>query len=365
MRNVLVTADWHLRKSGCIWPKYPTITGDIEWGMRQVMNQITHCDNHVSHVLLLGDVFNERVQRSQAVINMRDWVAELATHGVELLYVQGQHERATPTWLSAIHPWPQHIHEQVVEITPNFRVYGLDYQFPHKVREALARIPREANVLATHQVWKDFLSADSGDAWFEWVPDNIELIITGDYHVHEARNAPGKCVLSPGPLCPQRIDENTNTGTFLVDTDTLVYQYMPLSTRHIYQVAISDEAQLHAFCDGWAANTIRQPGHGPEATRKNILRVHYLTTIPRVWEAVQRAVGDDVHLFPAPQNPRQEQDTIAEQDRIETVLDQGMPGIIRQFYSDDAQAASDAIRIWASLNPTEEIKAIVHEHMSQ
>jgi DNA repair exonuclease SbcCD nuclease subunit len=335
--------------------------GDAQWGIVQ-LQQIIEAHPSIKHVLLLGDLFQEPLQQSRPVIQMRELMQWFRTRQVQVYYVQGQHERAKPPWLSAIHDWPIWINKQVVEIQ-SVPIYGLDYQYPRDVRQALESVPADARVLATHQVWKDLLSEDSGDAWFNWVPAHIRLILTGDYHRHMTTTDDRKrLVVSPGPFCPQKIDEPAVTGVWLANADMTELNSTPLKPRQKFTVAISDDASLQRFIDSAQVSAWQQPQSGvPAAISKNILRVHYLASIENARSRIEAAVGDSAHIFWQPQNIRPAQETIAEQECIETVIARGMVGCIRDFYGEPPQRRDDAIRLWQALNPVEEIQAIVQE----
>jgi len=358
----IITADWHLRKHDRIWPRRPTIVGDASWGMQQIESLVA--STGVKHIIILGDIFNERILQSDTVTAMRALLTTFAASDVQVSYIQGQHERATPPWLCAIHSQPVWLHQQLFNLSDSIRIYGLDYQTPYDVREALSQVPKAANVLATHQVWKDLLTDDSGDAWFTWVPEHVQLILTGDYHVHCVRHDDyGRTVVSPGPLCIQKIDETGPHGVWLLHDDLTVTS-QPLQTRQSTNVVISTAELLDAFVREWPQNAARLPQVGaPADVARGILRVHYLASLPAVRERIERAVGTDVHLFWQPSNPRTPQDTIEEQARVETVLERGMPGCIREFYGDNAAACSDAIRLWQSEDLRGEIETIVQERL--
>jgi len=361
----LVTADWHVRKKDRIWPRHPMLEGDIAWGIKQVQQIAARCQ--VENLLLLGDVFNEQLQQSAAVSQMRAAMQWFQDQNIAVYYVQGQHERAEPPWLAAIHGWPVWIDQQVIELLPDrsCSIYGLDYRHPQDVRAALEAVPRTAQILATHQVWKDFLSADSGDAWFEWVAPHVRTIFTGDYHSHRQMHSAARYILSPGPLCPQKIDESTATGVWLLNDDMTVTSE-PLRPRQVFDYIIDSEAALRQFCADWNVSEAKRPqAHVPDSIRKNIIRVHYLTAVAGVRTQITDVVSDAAHIFWDPQNPRQAQETMAEQARLEAVFEQGMPGCIRTGYGDNADVCNAAIRLWNAQNVREEINTIIQEQMHE
>jgi len=359
----LVTADWHLRKYDCIWPRHPTLIGDVEWGITQI-KQLVEGMPSISDILLLGDLFDAPLQQSQAATLMREFLDWACERNVGVRYVQGQHECTTPPWLQALHRWPTWLHQQTVEIA-GMRVYGLDYQHPRDVREALENIPADATVLATHQVWKDFLTEDSGDAWFAWVPAHVRTILTGDYHRHYMLTKKGgRRIVSPGPLAAQKIDEPTNLGVWILHDDG-TFQDAPLRPRQIFRHSISSEDDLQRFIAAWPTSDPAQPQSGvPDNIATNIIRIHYLSTVPNVRAQIRDTIGDSAHIFWQPEIVVTAPEEISEQECILAVLERGVEGCLRDYYGEVPIVRDTAIRLWRADDVTHAIDEIIKEQMN-
>lgn len=348
----LVTADWHIRKFDRVWYRRDTLCGDTAWGIKQVLQQAEKFD--VRRVLLLGDVFELKLQQSDCLAVMREALDKLQHQQRAVYYIQGQHERSSPPLLSAMHQWPQHLDGRTITMQGDVKIYGLDYKPPNEVKAALEAIPSDTDILATHQVWKDFMGESRGDAWFHWA-SAPQYIFTGDFHQTLWEQRGDKQIMSPGSLCMQKVDEPSCKSVYIL-WDNMTAEAIPLHTRGYYEARIHSPEDLDRFLDTWNEHPARSPKQGvPPEVATSIIRVWYRADIPEARERLEARVRLDAHLF-TKVVPVEDQQVTADADRrIQAVLGGGLEGCIRTFYAEKQAICDDAVRLARTRNISDEL----------
>jgi predicted phosphodiesterase len=337
----LVTADWHVRKFDRVWYRRDTLRGDTSWGIKQVCKIAQ--EYSVPCVLLLGDLFDQKLQQSDALQAMREALDEFQRADRAVYYVQGQHERSSPPILSAMHQWPAWIDGQIVTLPGGMTMTGLDYQSPKDVEAAMKSCAR-TDILATHQVWRDFMGEDRGDAWLHW--SQSQCVLTGDYHKSFYRQEGRPHVLSPGSLCMQSIQEDPKKYVYILYDDMSAKQ-VQFPTRGYFEARIHDEAELEKFLDTWHQHPARMPKQGvPPELMTNIIRVYYRENISGAFTRLTARIAGDAHLF-VKQLPVEAPEPVGVDaaERIETVLSGGLVGCVRRYYAEDKAVCGDAVRL--------------------
>jgi len=353
----IITADWHIRRQDRVWYRRETLSGDTSYGIQQVVNLAEHYRPEA--VFLLGDLFDQRLQQSDALMTMRRAMKQFEFMHVEVPFVQGQHELSYPPLMCAIHGWPDHRHSETFEVG-NAVAYGLDYQRPRDVESALNDVP-EVDLLLTHQVWKDFMGDDRGDAWFSSATPSI--IATGDYHKTVVADYGTKRVISPGPLCMQNIGEEPAKSVVLL-YDDLTTAIIPLKSRGVFHCRIHTEEELQSFIDTWKDNPARVPQEMVHTSvRTNILRVWYRADIPEARPRIEGCVGSSVHLFLQVMPVEDPQITLDAERRVTAVLQGGLVGCINELYSENPAVRDDAIRLARTKDFKSELQHLYTERL--
>jgi hypothetical protein len=357
MSKVLITGDWHLRKNDQVWSRMPELTGDAEWGVVQLV-RIVESDVDITNMLVLGDTFEGKILTADAIKVYRRFMDEMEKHHCYVHFVQGQHELSDPPLMSAIHAWPKHIHKERVSVG-RWEVYGLDYQRPQFVRDELRQVPA-CDILATHQVWCDFMGEDRGDCWWSDVPAHVKTIATGDFHEARVSQSRGRQVISPGPLCMQKINETGDKCVFILNDDGTVKK-QELSRRPFVEMSITSQADLNKFVENWPPNPVPEEYSIPEHIAKPLLRIKYMASIPDARERIIAAVGDTAHLDADPFGSETSEVTVENQKRHEAVAAGGLGACIREFYAGEPEVLATALRLWESAAYEDELKQIYTE----
>ena len=353
----LVTGDWHIRKVDRAWYRRDTLCGDTQYGINQVCQLAEQHD--VANVLLLGDLFDQKLQMSTALQYMRRALDTFQKQARPVYYVQGQHELSRPPILEALHPWPVHAHGHGFPLTKNGpRIHGLDYQKPSDVQAALEATPAD-DILITHQVWRDFIGERNADAWLHWSP--ATYVLSGDFHqtVWEQRGT--QWVMSPGPLCMQSISEPHDKYVFVLNEDMTATR-LRINTRGYFENRIHTEQELEQFLDTWNRHPARMPQGGvPSALSTNIIRVWYREDVTDARMRITARVGIDAHLFLKTIPVEAAAISVDNERRVQAVIRGGLEGCIREFYAESAEACADAVRLVQSQDVDDELLHIFKE----
>jgi hypothetical protein len=353
MGKLLITADWHLRRTDAAWAGRPQIRGDGAFGLTEILRVLHERQGEIDAVVVAGDLFDAKVQSSDAIELFRSFAEELHRAALPLYFVQGQHELSSPPPAAAIHPATA-IHIDGVGFDWGGRfVAGLDYRHPGEVEAALAAVPASASLLITHQVWRDFLGEARGHAWAGWCP--CPLIVSGDYHVSvDAQPFPLPSsadghLWSPGPLAPQSVSESPEKSVLLLD-EGLDFERVPVRCRKIFAATVDHEATLEALVDKANVDRVCAPQAGvPAEVAVPLYRIKIDPDLPDAAERIQAAFAGKAHLFFTPisrrekeaaalgQSPTPAGTTLEEAVRAEA-RDRGLP----------AAAADDALRLLAA-----------------
>lgn len=340
MSQILVTADWHIKGDNKIWYRRNNLYGDVAFGLQEVLRVVE--ENDISSLFLLGDVFDSRLPSAPALWLLHKTMADLHEKlDCDVYYVQGQHEKSKPPIQSSLDPASQHADSLEFELN-GVKFYGLDYYSPDIVEEKLRKSPK-ADVLLTHQVWKDFMGDSRGDARFEW--SNTGTILTGDYHQTVVDKFGKKAVVSPGPVAIQSISEPPDKYVILMD-ESLDVTKVRLKSRGVYEVKISSEDELQEFLDTWNDNDARIPQQGvPRHIAKNILIVRYDAYISDAYRHISARVLDDVHLFMVPDYKSMQQELL-DKDPVRSVVNKyGLEGCIREYYKEPEDSCALALEL--------------------
>jgi DNA repair exonuclease SbcCD nuclease subunit len=248
--RVLIASDLHLSQR--IWQHRP-IFGDSYSSWRQLVQYAI--DYEVTAVILAGDLLDRQSNTSEPVCEFAAGLNRLIEAGIEVFYVQGQHEMQEVPWAS-LAKGVQHINDKLVDIA-RLKVYGMDFRSATQLQASLAQIPPEANVLVAHQVWSDFMGdIVHSQGSFADIPSHIELLITGDYHKTVCQQLPsGMQVLSPGSTHMRAINEPAEKYGHLLtvqDDGSVQWQALELLTRPVLmwdlREGVDEPALLFARC---------------------------------------------------------------------------------------------------------------------
>lgn len=288
----IITADWHIRRSGCIWKKRPEICGDALFAIDQILALAVV--EQAQALVLLGDIFDERLQSADCILMMRQTLDFCAQVPMRCLFVQGQHDQTQPPLLQALCPWVEHMHDRVVEVG-GMEFYGLDYQPSQLLESHLATV--KAPILMTHQLWQEWMG-NRGLANLNMLPAHVRLVFSGDFHRPGSLTTAQCCLLSPGSPYLQDLSEIGVPRKVYVLRENAQIETVGLLSRPAYEEVLTTSEQLDALCDGWAQDPRRipEPDLPPDIARP-LIRVVYNWDLPDATTRLTNTLGPDVHLI--------------------------------------------------------------------
>lgn len=343
-----ITGDLHLRKGDRTWIRRPEIAGDTVHQMECV---VQYCHDHkIPELWLLGDILEGMLATPDVLLILRRIFDACEGYGIRVRYIQGNHDKNNPTYVEATHHWPIYVHDVLFK-AGQFNVYGLDYVRPTEVEHALRSVPRDAQILITHQVWKDVLGDAYGHAWIDWIPQTVRLIVSGDIHKAEVHTlgvpAAGRTFAMPGALSMQDLSES-GPKSFLVLNDNLSLTSIQLISRGFYELKLNTADDVEQFVrTGWQDYPARKPKTElPPHMATNILRIWYPMEVLDARERLEACCGDQVHLFLEPMRTQEtEAELLEETARQDAVLQRGLIGCIESLYGEDKRVVEDARRM--------------------
>lgn len=205
----VISSDWHL--SSLTWKHRPTLVGDAAFSLQQIVD---FCIAKQCPLIGAGDLLDSDKPDPGAVAVLCQQLDRMESARLPVYYIQGQHELASPPWLS-IHSWPTHVHQQTFMIG-DLKLYGLDWTPRDAVAEALARIPPNTGALVCHQVWAEHMGSLTNPECSVHAMPHVPYVFTGDFHkhqskIHETSQGPVTMV-SPGAISVRNMGELDQKG---------------------------------------------------------------------------------------------------------------------------------------------------------
>jgi len=229
--KILVASDLHL--SDRIW-RHRLILGDSYHAWKQIIQLAL--DNEVDAVILAGDVLDAQANLADPIRELITGIRQLQEKKIPVYYNQGQHEYQRVPWLAAV---PGTIWLQTTDLVSpeGWRIAGCDYQNREGLQAFLqSDRATSADILVCHQVWSEFMG-DIGkpQGAFTDIPENVRVLITGDYHETIIQKYEDLTVISPGSTHFRSVSEPEDKSVVLLTLASRkakpVIQLIPLATR--------------------------------------------------------------------------------------------------------------------------------------
>lgn len=313
---LVFASDWHIAPSA--WVR-SGVVGDSYHALSRLVD---FCVSRRLPLLGAGDLFDTTDPPPEAVAAVRSQMDRMRDANLEVWYTQGQHEKATTPWLSAIHDWPFHIDGKSAtisiscnsSITPLLRLYGLDHRTPSRLQAALASVPPDIDAVVCHQVFSDVMGGQAQcEARLADVP-HASLILFGDFHKHIVKFATRDdgttlTALSSGSICMQSIDEESAKSFFVIGRDAdgdLAYESEALPGRYSLRIDLTDDTDFNEFIVHGLAGFLEDAAS--HATRyalppdivRPLLGVRYDPAMPDALIRITAACRDVCHVMTTP-----------------------------------------------------------------
>jgi hypothetical protein len=316
-------ADLHLEDGA--WTSRPGIYGDAYYSFEQI---VEYCLAKKLPLILGGDILEKKQNLARPIAKLCRGLTRMQDAGISVYYIQGNHEydRNAP-WLS-IHPWPIHLHDTGV-LFDDVAVWGLDWLPRGEIQEAMKIVPKDTDILVTHQVWKDFMG-EIGRTECELSDVHYaHTVLAGDFHVTkiaEGTNANGKPVrmLSPGSTAMQDMSEAPDKFFFVINktiTGIIHFEPVQLKTRRFLTYTVKDSETLDKLCAGQLAKDIAAVRGGlPAEIDKPLVRIKFDKKLPDAYLRLMTSASDLAHVACEAITDKASSKTVATRDHTKNDL---------------------------------------------
>lgn len=231
----IYAADTHLQISA--WSGRLELAGDSMKAFQQIVD---HTINSGATALVIGgDLLDCNRPPSVVVAFLLRQLDRLRERKIITYFVQGQHCRANPSWLSVYDAartnalFLNSAHEMKGE--KGVILAGSDHLPAESLQEELHKVPKEVTHLVLHQMMKPLIGWNFD---LDWVPEHVKLVLLGDYHKrHSFQKAH-----YPGSTCMQAIDEQPDKYFFEVQGTKI--KEVQLASRPFAAYVVTDEEGL-------------------------------------------------------------------------------------------------------------------------
>lgn len=368
---MVLSSDWHLAPLS--WKKHPRITKDAYHSLSQIVDLAINLN---VPLIGAGDLFDVKTPPAESVIHCHNEMEALAKAGLNMYYVQGQHEMSDPPWLTlcknAIHidSFVDNPETPKIFDINGISVCGMDIcQSPLNFSLLLNRLidaaPKDKfDLYVTHQVWGDFIK--KGDEPYLLKNANFaKVVYTGDFHKDLILNVNNTVCISSGSINMQANNEPPVKRVFVLNDDLSVTDHY-LKTRPFVCLEIKTEDHFkfvmdtdkEALISDWDFNGI------PEEIRTPLIVIKYQNTITNAFFSLKDKFKDWNHEINPTDFSSVEMTASVERREIRELVDIG-DCVAKCGVSPDCVTYADALRIFNSSDVESELKIMRSEHLEK
>lgn len=277
---LVVTSDIHIRNDGKhLFVSKPFIEGDLIFAIEQLCQILKELKP--KGFVIAGDFFHQK-KISSGDLELASMILSTAKEVCdEVFYVQGQHDRFEPEFISVID-------KEAVHLSPlEFKFYGkkiVGFDYCEDPLSCLEEVP-EADILVTHQTWKLRSKEIFGKIVLSDLCSKASLTISGDIHSHCLWQFGAneliipeeniiyrfpKFFISPGSICLQRLDAKENFGLFCV-YDDLSVRSIKLKSRPIKILTFYSDLEVKNFKEKELPSILEESSSLPDYISKPLL----------------------------------------------------------------------------------------------
>ena len=367
----MLTSDWHLQNRA--WAERRDLRGDAYYSAEQIVD---YAIDRSLPILAAGDLIDRKANPAEVVQVLTRLLGRCEHAGVDVFYIQGQHDMQTPPWFQAVNTATVWAHQRAGGLPPGQTksLYGLDFTNPSEMQAALDGIPSGIDILMLHQRCEEFMGVGETDLSLTQIP-HARLAVIGDYHKSKVVNVTGASgqqltVVSPGSTCMQAADEPTTKGFYVLREDMTV-EFRELWTRPakvyppIYLAGLLEEFEqtLNKDLEHWQAYAEDLPEH----IRKPIVVVKYAYDVTGAYDKICKIIGDRAYMFiNTIPSKVEEQAQAKERKNYEQVASGGLIGALQaRIKNRESRVYKDLEKLLQSENPADELHKIRKEFLRE
>jgi hypothetical protein len=367
---MVLSSDWHLSPQS--WKKHPNIQKDSYFSLMQIVDLSIKLN---VPLVGAGDLFDVKHPYAESVVFCSEQMKKLKRAGLNMYYVQGQHEYSETPWLSicdnAIHvDFLRNRNERVLNVN-GITMCGLDIQKSGTVFATACNTLRhevginKIDLFITHQVWVDFIHKSDVNFCFKNATF-AKIVYTGDFHKTEVLDVDGTACLSSGSINMQANNESPHKCVFILNDD-LSYDRYALATRPFISFTIKNEKELSEVLDRnkdsffmtWPYKNL------PDEISTPLVCIKYQRTLPRAYELLSDKFKSFQWHWDIAATDFTSAEMLAAADRKPTRELITIEDCAAKLADPESVKYKDAIRVFNSKNAEQEILAMREEHLTE
>jgi len=210
-------------------------------------------EQKVDAVIIGGDLFDSPRPDARSVFVAQTVVAEIKSHGIKVFGIDGNHDLSDEWWLRVI--GVECLVPQEATVVGDVEVCGISYKSGRDLVAEIANMAdagMKADVLVAHFALAEMNgggSADTGVRELSPLLDKmgVKAVLMGHVHIPDCRKWNGVLYVNPGSTEMKSVNEPQEKYFYVLDTDTWTAEPMPIKTRRMEAVEITDEQALMEF----------------------------------------------------------------------------------------------------------------------
>lgn len=248
MAKIAVVSDVHLgtRQYG-LKERYE----DFLQAFRNVGKSIA--EQKVDAVIIGGDLFDSPRPDARSVLVAQNVVNDLTERGISVYGIDGNHDLADGGWMHVIGATP--MRDMDLEPVPGGPAVGINYKSGRDLVAQLTEMADagiECKILVAHFALAEMNgggSADTGVRELSPLLDKmgVKAVLMGHVHIPDCRRWNGVLYVNPGSTEMKSVNEPQEKYYYILDTDKWEAEPVPIKTRRMEAVEITDEQALMEF----------------------------------------------------------------------------------------------------------------------
>lgn len=245
-------------------------------------------------VIVGGDLFDSPRPDALSVLTARD-VVNIVREGSPVYGIDGNHDLSNGDWLRVIGVEP--LEDGNIVRIEGVSICGLHYR---NGRDLIATLQdmidrgEKADILVAHFALAEMNGGGTADTGVQELCPLLEklgvkCVLMGHVHIPDARKWNGILFVNPGSTEMKSSNEPPQKYYFIVDTDTWEAEPIPLETRKVETIEITNEVELEQF----------RARMGKEASLSNEDRTFYQVIADDTIDDVYKRLAAMVHNFSA------------------------------------------------------------------
>lgn len=381
----IATSDWHINNFNKIDRRFD-VEFDFEYSLFQIAQYL---NQYKVPLFLLGDIFDKEVINGVAIEKILYLDSHLK-YDTPCYFILGQHDPKNPNVLDKIKTqrlFFNYMNRKELDIY-DVRFAFLDYVKKYS-QELLSFMQEDTKILLTHQVFEDFIKyATSGWSLFH-LPENLRLVISGDYHKAcqkylnrgaglDKRNINYLAcrLVSCGSIVFTDFNhqehirqvvglfKSSRLNYYCPDFHSVSVCYLPLKTRIIKKIKIFDHKNAHDSIDKLRKLITKLHKYRdelPEKLKHSIYNIHIDYNLYKKYQKELSQIFDDYDLvtysfFSSVNIP------VYGEKREETISIKNFGAAVDKYceiQGFDQKVSEDSMKLWTSYNIDNELDKII------